>query len=100
MHMPVWFILFTSFWGFNAFVALWKEKFALCLVFFSQICIASLFATGTWPADLPSIAMAIVTGVALLWMIVILAAALRAMGRAVTPPSVQGARLKARQSLE
>ena len=98
--MPVWFILFASFWGFNAFVALWKQKFALCLVFFSQICIASLFATGTWPADLPSIATAIVTGLGLLWMIVILAAALRAMGRAVTPPSEQGARSKARQSLE
>jgi hypothetical protein len=100
MHLPVWFILFASFWGFNAFVALWKQKFALCLVFFSQICIASLFATGTWPADLPSIAMAIVTGVGLLWMIVILAAALRAMGRVVTPPGEQGARSKARQSLE
>ena len=98
--MPVWFMLFASFWGVNAFVALWKQKFALCLVFFSQICIASLFATGTWPADLPSIAMAIVTGVGLLWMIVILAAALRAMGRVVTPPGEQGARSKARQSLE
>jgi len=39
MHMPVWFMLFATFWGFNAFVALWKQKFALCLVFFSQVCI-------------------------------------------------------------
>src|ERR1700674_5872189 len=85
MHMPVWFILFASFWGFNAFVALWKQKFVLCLVFFSQICIASLFATGTWPADLPSIATAIVMAMGLWWMIIFLAAALRAMGRAVRP---------------
>ena len=98
--MPVWFILFASFWGLNAFVALWKQKLALCLVFFSQICIASLFATGTWPADLPSIATAIATALGLWWMIIILAAALRAMGRAVTPPTEQGARSRARQSLE
>jgi hypothetical protein len=38
--MPVWFMLFASFWGVNAFVALWKQKLALCLVFFSQICLA------------------------------------------------------------
>ena len=100
MHMPVWFNLFATFWGFNAFVALWKQKFALCLVFFSQISIASLFATGTWPDDLPSIAMAIVTALGLWWMIIILSATLRAMGRAITPPSEQGARSKARQSLE
>lgn len=98
--MPVWFILFASFWGLNAFVALWKQKLALCLVFFSQICIASLFATGAWPADLPSIATTIATALGLWWMIIILAAALRAMGRAVTPPTEQGARSRARQSLE
>ena len=98
--MPVWFILFASFWGFNAFIALWRQKFALCLVFYTQIWIASLFATGTWPADLPSIAIGIVTALGLWWIIIILAAALRAMGRAVTPPSEQGARSRARQSLE
>jgi hypothetical protein len=98
--MPVWFMLFASFWGVNAFVALWKQKLALCLVFFSQICLASLFATGAWPADLPSIATAIVTAFGLWWMIIMSAAALRAMGRVVTPPSEQGARSKARQSLE
>jgi hypothetical protein len=98
--MPVWFQLFVCFWGFNAFVALWKQKFALCLAFFSQICIASLFATGAWPANLPSIATAIVTAAGLWWAIAMLAAVLKVMGRAVTPPSEQGERSKARQILE
>jgi len=98
--VPVWFILFSSFWGFNAFVALWKQKFALCLVFFSQICVASLIATGTWRADLPSIATAIAMALGLWWMIIILAAVLRALGRAAKPPSEPGALVKARQLLE
>jgi|ERR1700730_10935454 hypothetical protein len=98
--MPVWFILFTSFWGLNAFVALWKQKFALCLVFFSQICTASLIATGTWPADLPSIAATIGIALSLWGMITILAGLLRPMRKAVTPPSEPRAQFKARQSLE
>jgi hypothetical protein len=98
--MPAWFILFASFWGFNAFVALWKQKFALCLVFSSQICIASLIATGTWPADLPSIAATIGIALGLWGMIIILAGFLRPMGKVVTPPSEPRAEFKARQSLE
>ena len=100
MQLPGWFLLFAIFWGFNAFVALWKQKFALCLVFWSQIYIASLFATGTWSTDLPSIAIAIVMALGSWWVIIILAAALRAIGRAAMPPSEPGARYKARQSLE
>jgi hypothetical protein len=34
------------------------------------------------------------------WMTIVLAAALRFIGKAVTPPSEQGAKSKARQSLE
>jgi hypothetical protein len=100
MQLPGWFLLFAIFWGFNAFVALWKQKFALCLVFWSQIYIASLFAMGTWSTDLPSIAIAIVMALGSWWVIIILAAALRAIGRAAMPPSEPGARYKARQSLE
>jgi hypothetical protein len=104
MDLPIWYSVFASFWALNAFVALWKQKFALCFVFLSQIWIASLFATETVPADLPSISTAVVMG----WMIVVLAAvlaaALRAMGRAVnrgiTPSSEEGTRSIARQTLE
>jgi hypothetical protein len=85
---------------FNAFVALWKQKFALCLVFWSQIYIVSLFATGAWSTDLPSIAIAIVMALGPWWMIIIPAAALRVIGKAAMPPSVPGTRYKARQSLE
>jgi hypothetical protein len=44
--------------------------------------------------------MGIVTAFGLWWIIIVLAAALNAMGRAMTPPSEQGARSRARQSLE
>jgi hypothetical protein len=46
-------------WDFNA---LWRQKFALCLVLCLPIYIASLFATGTWSTDLPSIAVGIAWG--------------------------------------
>jgi len=47
--MPVWFALFASFWGFNAFVALWKKKSALCFVFFSGAGISGLTGSTRTP---------------------------------------------------